>query len=429
MKHQKHIILLAAVILLAALPSKAVAQDYGHQFPSLRNDTLESLRHYRFFDNWYVGAHYGLNGTMTENIRPRDWTHVQNPSFYVSLGKFFVPTFGLRLTAGFFRQESKVEPDMYNYVKDTWPQRFDSYGKGYYKFKNFNGWLDAMVNLTNTFYRYREDRRWNVLAFFGIGYNNTFGFNTRVTDFWAAPNPDNPNSPSRFLIDTKNRWYLAVRAGFMVSYMLNEQLDIDLDLHIDATDDGYNGVRYDDKYDGYSVMALGLKYHLRDHYGKHRFRYALVSDLPDVELANRRINAARNDVARAEADRQPTVEADRFLEMTVSFVVDRYNITEVQRPNVEAVANYMEAHPDINVTICGFADVETAYPAHNMKLSKRRATAVYRMLTKQFGVDPARLSIDYKGDFVQPYQIQNEWNRVVVFKINPNNDYKFMEGE
>jgi outer membrane protein OmpA-like peptidoglycan-associated protein len=113
--------------------------------------------------------------------------------------------------------------------------------------------------------------------------------------------------------------------------------------------------------------------------------------------------------------------------MTVSFVVDRYNITEVQRPNVEAVANYMEAHPDINVTICGFADVETAYPAHNMKLSKRRATAVYRMLTKQFGVDPRRLSIDYRGDIVQPYRLQNEWNRVVVFKINPNNDYKFLE--
>jgi len=49
------------------------------------------------------------------------------------------------------------------------------------------------------------------------------------------------------------------------------------------------------------------------------------------------------------------------------------------------------------------------------------------MLTKQFGVDPRRLSIDYRGDIVQPYRLQNEWNRVVVFKINPNNDYKFLE--
>ena len=256
---------LMAALLLAAAPQGAVAQDYGHQFPSLRNDTLESLRHYRFLDNWYVGFHFGLNGSMTENIRPKDWLHVQKPTAYVTLGKFFVPAFGLRLAAGFYRQESKVEPDMYQYVKQTWPERFNSYGKGYYKFKNFNGWLDAMVNLTNTVSRYREDRRWNVLGFIGIGYNSTFGFDTRVTDFWAAPNPDSPDSPARYVISTKSDWYLAVRAGFIVSYMLNDYLDLDLDLHIDATDDGYNGVRYDDKYDGYSVFALGLKYHLPDH--------------------------------------------------------------------------------------------------------------------------------------------------------------------
>ena len=426
MKQHRHTTTaLLAAIMLMTVPAKAVAQDYGHQFPSLRNDTLESLRHYRFLDNWYAGIHLGVNGSMSENIRPKDWLHTQAFSGYLSLGKFFVPTFGLRLTAGFYRQESKVEPDMFQYVKERWPEQFNHFGKGYYKYKNFNGWLDALVNLSNTFYRYHEDRRWNVLTFVGIGYNNTYGFDTEVTDFWAAPNPAAPNDPRRYVIDTTNRWYLAVRAGFIVSYMLNEQFDLDLDMHIDATDDGYNGVRYDDLYDGYTVFALGLKYHFPDHYGDRRFRYARVTDLPDMELANRRIREARQELAAATP--KPAVEAEQYLEMTVSFVVDRYNITEVQRPNVEAVANYMEAHPDINVTICGFADVQTAYPAHNMKLSKRRATAVYRMLTKQFGVNPNRLSIDYRGDIVQPYRIQNEWNRVVVFKINPNNDYKFLD--
>lgn len=418
----KKTIILLLMGIVSTMPLKLAAQDYGHQFPSLRNDTLESLRHYRFLDNWYAGIHLGVNGSMSENIRPKDWLHSQKFSAYASLGKFFVPQFGMRLTAGFYKQESKTEPDARALAQKLYPKEFDDYGKAYYKFKNFNAWLDAMVNLTNTFYRYREDRRFNVLAFVGIGFNNTYGFDKRVTDWWAGL-----PIGARYIIDTSDKWYLAVRCGFIMSYMLNEYLDLDLDMHIDATDDGYNGVRYDDKYDGYTVFALGLKYHFGDHYGDHRFRYAQVSDLPDVNLANQRINAARQQVADAEAQRVPGVEQEQFLEMTVSFVVDRYNITEVQRPNVEAVANYMEAHPDINVTICGFADVQTAYPVHNMKLSKRRATAVYNMLTKQFGVDPKRLSIDYKGDVVQPYEIKNEWNRVVVFKINPNNDYRFLE--
>lgn len=408
--------------MLTLMPVGMMAQQEEYQFPSLKNDTLESLRHYKFTDNWFAGIHLGVNGSMSENIRPKDWMHSQTFSGYVSFGKFFVPTLGLRLTAGFYKQESKVEPDALHLAEQQWPEEFKKVGKGYYNYKNFNGWLDAMVNLTNTFSRYREDRRFNVLAFVGIGFNTTYGFDKEPVDWWGS-RPVGAYYP----IDTKSQWYLAVRCGLIMSYMLNEHLDLDLDMHIDATDDGYNGVRYDDKYDGYTVFALGLKYHFRDHYGDHRFRYARVSDRPDVDLANARINAARQDVLDAENARVPGIDQSRLLEMTVSFVVDRYDVTEVQRPNVEAVANYMKAHPDINVTVCGFADAQTAYPAHNMKLSKRRAMSVYNMLTKQFGVDPKRLSIDYKGDAVQPYQIKNEWNRVVVFKINPNNDYKFLE--
>ncbi len=104
--------------------------------------------------------------------------------------------------------------------------------------------------------------------------------------------------------------------------------------------------------------------------------------------------------------------------MTVSFIIDKYYITDVQKRNVEAVANYMKSHPEVNVTICGFADVETAYPAYNMRLSKRRVTSVFNMLVNEFGVDPNRLSIDYKGDVVQPYSLKNEWNRVVVFALD-----------
>ena len=56
-----------------------------------------------------------------------------------------------------------------------------------------------------------------------------------------------------------------------------------------------------------------------------------------------------------------------------------------------------------------------------MKLSERRAKAVYNMLVNEFGVDPDRLRMDYKGDTVQPYDLKNEWNRVVIFILEPRN--------
>lgn len=87
----------------------------------------------------------------------------------------------------------------------------------------------------------------------------------------------------------------------------------------------------------------------------------------------------------------------------------------MQKRNVASVAKFIESHPNVNLIVTGYADVETAYPEYNMKLSQRRAKAVYDCLVNEFNVDPSRLRVDYKGDVVQPYADVNEWNRAVVF--------------
>jgi outer membrane protein OmpA-like peptidoglycan-associated protein len=405
--------ILLIIGLLAGMQS--YAQDNGGY---VTPDTIESLRHYKFADNWFVGAHVGANGSMSENIRPRDYFFkAQRPTFALSLGKFFSPSFGLRFMGGYSWQVSKADKE----VIAAYP---NVYGDGFYGYKMLNGYLDAMANLTNTFYRYKESRRFNVLGFVGIGFNSTFGFDKEKLNLWTHL-PAGAYASGK--VYTGNYTYLAVRTGLIFSYKLNEVWDLDLDLQMCATDDGYNGVRYDDKYDGYTQALLGLKYHFVDQYGDHRFKYTYLTNIDDVNDINDRINQARKDLKDAENDRQPNVTQERVLEMTVSFIIDKFNITDVQRPNVEAVAAYIKAHPELDVVICGFADVKTAYPAYNMRLSKRRVTAVYNMLTKEYGVDPKRLSIDYKGDVVQPYEIKNEWNRVVVFKLNPHNEYKFLD--
>jgi outer membrane protein OmpA-like peptidoglycan-associated protein len=107
--------------------------------------------------------------------------------------------------------------------------------------------------------------------------------------------------------------------------------------------------------------------------------------------------------------------------MTVSFIIDKYNITAIQKNNVAEVAKYLEEHPDVNIVVTGYADVQTAYPAYNLKLSERRAKSVFNCLVKEFGVSPDRLRIDFKGDTIQPYKMKNEWNRVVIFMTEPRN--------
>jgi outer membrane protein OmpA-like peptidoglycan-associated protein len=49
-----------------------------------------------------------------------------------------------------------------------------------------------------------------------------------------------------------------------------------------------------------------------------------------------------------------------------------------------------------------------------MALSQRRTKAVAGELVKKYGINGNRLILDWKGDTVQPFAI-NEKNRVVMF--------------
>lgn len=380
---------------------------------SIKVDTVRGVHEDRFLDNVFLGVHLGFNGPYGENIRvyrTSEYIKSNRLGGMLSVGKFFTPVFGVRGTLGFMRQTGRAEKE----PREVYPEY---YGDGFYEFSNFQGFADVMVDLHNWIYKYREDRRFHLIPILGVGFNTTFGFDKDKARRFAEP-------PAPYLINTDPDIYFALRAGVILNYRLSKRWDLDLEIHMDATDDKYNGVIDDRIYDGYLVTMLGLKYNFRRGYEKYRLE---MTDALDVDRMNANINQARKDLAAAEAapvDTTYRISQEQVLEMTVSFIIDKFNITDVQRPNVEAVAAYLNAHPDVDIVICGYADVKTAYPAYNMRLSKRRVMAVYNMLTQQFGVDPKRLSIDYKGDTEQPYQMVNRWNRVVVFKLTPHNEYK-----
>ncbi len=394
--------LIAAMI---ALPTLTMAQDNDLEYAT-------ALRHYTFFDNWFVGLYGGTTSPLGENVRPRETFRfdTQRGNASLVIGKSFSPGFAVRLAGSYTKQVGILERTAVLKSRDAGINTH-----GYYDFKLASGFIDAVPNFTNIFSKYKETRRWNVLGILGVGFVTRWDLDKtmpktlkdvkgyQVTDFDDA---------------TRNKTFFAVRAGLGLSYMLNKYFDINLEGMIHATDDDLDGIRYDDKYDGWINLNLGLVYHFLDHYGDHRFKYRTAGLDYDLSDIHRKINDAKKDLEDAKKEKNAKIKQRRILDMTVSFIIDKYYITDVQKRNVEAVANYMKSHPEVNVTICGFADVETAYPAYNMRLSKRRVTSVFNMLVNEFGVDPNRLSIDYKGDVVQPYSLKNEWNRVVVFALD-----------
>lgn len=378
----------------------------------LKTDTVRALKHYKAGDNWFIGIQAGANHSLSENSRFGSFGAMTRPSIALSVGKYFSPAIGARVQLAYLKQMSRANSE----VIEAFPE---VYGKGNYGFNMFNGYLDGLFNLHNIFAQYDEDIRFNVVGILGMGFNSSFGFDDKVKEWDKSPSEEF----APYQISTDNKTFFSLRAGLQFNYMLSNALDINLEATFNATDDAFNDTRYDRKWDSYANVMLGLTYHFKDQYGDRRFRYTEVNDQAWVDELNRKINEERNKPVPAPVvtEVKKEVVKNEMLGMTVSFIIDKYNITDIQKKNVAEAAKYLEDHPEVNLIITGYADVQTGNPAYNLKLSQRRAEAVCNMMVKEFGVDPSRIRVDYKGDSLQPYQLKNEWNRVVVFITEARN--------
>ena len=99
----------------------------------------------------------------------------------------------------------------------------------------------------------------------------------------------------------------------------------------------------------------------------------------------------------------------------VTFTIGSTYIRKSEDAKLVALAEWLKANPDFTVALVGYADRETGTTKGNLELSKKRAAVVSARLAK-LGVDENRISSDYKGDTVQPFQV-NDKNRVVLCTV------------
>lgn len=432
-------ILFALIICLSAVFS-ASAQDVNDAFeyrlvgsesdtlaaaaPNdyLKVDTIDYLSDQ--IQNLFISGYAGLSLSMGENTRFTNFFAVTRPSFKFSIGKFFYPQFGLRGSIEYLNQRGRAEWEIADFL--------DKQGKydGNYSFSMACMFLDGLINFHNVIWKYKDDRRFNLVGYFGLGGFYTFGFDKDKLDYLRNPVDKNGNSLGKMYsydVDGDSHFYFAGHAGLIASYMINDAWDLSIDASFNGTDDAYNGVRFRRVYDTYVNVMAGITYHIKNSAGRRRLQYSHYTDEDVVTVLNRQIydlNDSIEDALKPVTKMEENVSYNEMLQTTVSFYIDKTFITDAQKRNVRSVARFMETHPDLDVVVTGYADVQTAYPKYNMMLSRKRAQAVYDMLVNEYHVDPARLTMEYKGDQEQPFTIVNEWNRAVVFILKPHEDSK-----
>ena len=410
-------IILTFSFAMVGMMTGAYAQQDGLQtdtiYSKIDQDSIVYLTEH--VSNWFVGGSIGGSYSMGENTRFGNFFDMTRPSFQIQVGRSFYPQFGLRLTLNYLSQRGRAEWSTSEFLEE-WAER-----DGNYDFSMAAGFLDGVFDFHNVIWGYKEDRRFSLKGYLGLGAFYTFGFDDNKLDWLAHPTWKDCNRngvhhnagdplPSGFgyRVDRKSKWYFAGHIGLIGEYHISPAWSVNLDVSFNGTDDGYNGMRFRRVYDSYVDVMLGALYYLKDASGyRHRRpRYVYIQSFSDP------LPPEPNIVENA--------HYKEMLKTTVSFYIDKTFVTDAQRRNVRSVARFMETHPSIDVVVTGYADVQTAYPKYNMMLSQKRAQAVYKMLVDEFNVDPKRLSMDYKGDEEQPFEIVNEWNRAVVFYIKPH---------
>ena len=95
---------------------------------------------------------------------------------------------------------------------------------------------------------------------------------------------------------------------------------------------------------------------------------------------------------------EPKAEAPVMMTLHILFASDKYNIQPKYESELQKVADYMKANPDVTAVVAGHTD-STASNAYNKKLSENRANAVKTALVEKYGIDASRIkAVGYGED-------------------------------
>lgn len=274
--------------------------------------------------------------------------------------------------------------------------------------KYVGGEVDLLWNVTNYLCKYNENRFYSFIPFVGIGAQYNW-------DYTSDVNQGN-------LFDQKS---LTLNAGIINNFRLSNRLSLAIELSGAVLNESMDkNIGGEWTYDILGQASASLVYKLGS---KTDFSEAVLLDQGLIDDLNSQINKLRQENARLAANQKtgdcppvvecpkcPEVKNNTFVSNVVFFRIGSANIDSNQQVSIYNTAKYLQDNSNAKVKIVGYADKKTGTASFNEKLSEKRAKNVANVLINKYNIDSNRVTVEWKGDTVQPYA-ENAWNRVAIF--------------
>ena len=367
-----------------------------------------------FWKNWQLSAglgtqmYYGDNDWKVAKKVPEMFvfpaidlylTKWASPSFGVGLGVNWAPFKGLYQTSpgsGEWKKAYSIanfRPDKVEYYTKA-NSKYDYEKLALQKGSYLNVFALAHANLMNIFGGFKPDRFFVIDAYAGGGAIFGFADSGAVAD-------------------------ATFNAGLMNTFRLSDQVSLLLNIRGALIGDAFDGEVYtseptkghwlaNHKFDGMFGATLGLTCNL----GKEASKWRLAERTSVYQYDKETVEKIVKEVVEVEKEvAKPEVPEVWFH---INFIVDRWDISKKELININAVADLIKSTPNTKYLVCGYADKQTATPAHNLMLSENRANAVYNALVNEFGVNPDQLVKDYKGGVDYMFYNMKELSRCTM---------------
>ena len=339
---------------------------------------------------WYIQLQGGAQYTLGEI----DFKDLISPNVQVAIGRQFTPAFGIRLQA------------------NAWESRA-GLGDNKWKWKYVAPGLDLTFNLSNIFCGFNPNRIFNFSAFIGGGVN--IGWDNKADDIKAVYNATYPNAIGSMSENIDYVWTGTKvrgfgRAGVAADFRLSNAVSLGLEVNANTMTDRYNSKKAGN-WDWYFNALAGLKINL----GKtHSTRTIEAPKVPEkvIEKVIERVVEKPAPAPVVEPTRAVAQKKEQFRR-DVFFLIGNSSISKKEQAKVKEVADYLKANPNAKVEVTGYADKGTGNPTINSKLSQRRAQTVANMLQRTYGIAKDRITVDYKGDTIQPFAKETD-NRASI---------------
>lgn len=358
-----------------------------------------------FWKNWFLSIGGGAQTYFGDHNRQLLWKNRISPAFDVAVGKWFTPGIGVRgmfsgltlkgATQGAYSTGELIEEKPYS-----------GYFLSYQEFNYMNLHVDVMLNMTNLCCGFKEERVYNIIPYFGMG--------------WAAVLED----ADRLQTGLTPGREVSANIGLINQFRLNRHLDLNIDVrgaYVQDRFDGEDGGRYGEgllsatanlvwKIGGDNTWERGKTVVRTDNRAINELREMMDQLSRDNEELQKALEDCNEEKAAAAA-KKLTVVAPNL----VTFKINKSNLSKEARANLGLLAEVIKkCDSSVVYTITGYADAATGNKTINDRLSKERAEAVYDCLVNEFGVNPEQLRVEYKGGVENMFYDDPALSRAVI---------------